>query len=84
MSIKQNIQHWTEGKTAGKTLKKVGTLIRNTEDVQRRKQLSTAALAKLQNVLVRCDKLKKKTKLKLYSALVKPVLTYNCSMWALT
>ncbi|KAK3773203.1 hypothetical protein RRG08_025869 [Elysia crispata] len=67
-----------------KNTKKVGTLIGDTEDVQRRKQLSTAALAKLQNVWVRGDKLKKKAKLKLYRALVKSVLTYNCSTWALT
>ena len=33
---------------------------------------------------VRGDKLKKKTKLKLYRTLVKSVLTYNCSTWALT
>ena len=52
-----------------KNTKKVGTLIGDTEDVQRRKQLSTAALAKSQNVWVRGDKLKKKTKLKLYRAL---------------
>ena len=71
-------------KTAGKTLKNVGTLIGDTGDVQRRKQLSTAALAKLQNVWMRGDKLKKKTKLKLYRALVKSVLTYNCSTLALT
>ena len=67
-----------------KNTKKFGTLIGDTEDVQRRKQLSTAALAKLPNVWVRGDKLKKKTKLKLYRALVKSVLTYNCSTWALT
>ena len=71
-------------KTAGKTLKNVRTLIGDTGDVQRRKQLSTAALAKLQNVWMRGDKLKKKTKLKLYRALVKSVLTYNCSTLALT
>ncbi|GFS26217.1 very-long-chain enoyl-CoA reductase [Elysia marginata] len=62
-----------------KNTKKVGSLIGDTADVQRRKQLSTAALAKLQNVRVRGDKLKKKTKLKLYRALVKSVVTYNCS-----
>ena len=45
---------------------------------------SEKTLAKLQNVWVRGDKLKKKTKLKLYRALVKSVLTYNCSTWALT
>ncbi|KAK3745909.1 hypothetical protein RRG08_056718 [Elysia crispata] len=36
-----------------KNTKKVGTLIGDTGDVQRRNQLSTAALAKLQNVWVR-------------------------------
>ena len=40
-----------------KNTKKVGNLIGDTEDVQRRKQLSTAALAKLQRVWVRGDKL---------------------------
>ena len=74
----------TRTENTWKTTKKVGTLIGDTEDIQRRKQLSTAALAKLQNVWIRGDKIKKKTKIKLYRALVKSVLTYNCSTWALT
>ena len=64
--------------------KKVGTLIGDEEDINRRKRLSTAALAKLQNIWIKGDKVKRKTKIKLYRTLVKSVLTYNCGTWALT
>ena len=50
-------------------------------DINRRKRLSTAALAKLQNIWIKGDKVKRKTKIKLYRTLVKSVLTYT---WALT
>ena len=76
-TISRNKEEW-------KRTKKVGSLIGDTEDVQRRKQLSNAALSKLTNVWIRGDKIKRKTKLKLYRALVKPVLLYNCGTWALT
>ena len=65
-----------------KNAKKVGTLIGDEED-NRRKPLSTAALAKLQNIWIKGDKVKRKTKIKLYRTLVKSVLTYNCGTWAL-
>ena len=67
-----------------KNAKKVGTLIGDEEDIKRRKRLSTAALAKLQNIWIKGDKVKRKTKIKLYRTLVKSVLTYNCGTWALT
>ena len=67
-----------------KNAKKVGTLIGDEEDITRRKRLSTAALAKLQNIWIKGDKVKRKTKIKLYRTLVKSVLTYNCGTWALT
>ena len=67
-----------------KNAKKVGTLIGDEEDINRRKRLSTAALAKLQNIWIKGDKVKRKTKIKLYRTLVKSVLTYNCGTWALT
>ncbi|GFR73814.1 hypothetical protein ElyMa_005739100 [Elysia marginata] len=43
-----------------------------------------AALVKLKNVWLKGDKITKNTKLKLYKALVKSVLTYNCGTWAPT
>ena len=67
-----------------KTTKKVGSLISDTDDVERRKQLSNAALHKLKNVWIRQDKIKRNIKIKLYRALVKSILTYNCGTWALT
>ena len=67
-----------------KNAKKVGTLIGDEEDINRRKRLSTAALAKPQNIWIKGDKVKRKTKTKLYRSLVKSVLTYNCGTWALT
>ena len=46
-----------------KNAKKVGTLIGDEEDINRRKRLSTAALAKLQNIWIEGDKVKSKTKI---------------------
>ena len=62
----------------------MGSLIGDLEDVERRKQLSTAALNKLYHVRVIGNKLKTTTKIKLYKSLVKSILLYNCSTWALT
>ena len=64
--------------------KKVGSLIGDLEDVERRKQLSTAALNKLYPVWMKGNKLKTTTKIKLYKSLVKSILLYNFSTWALT
>ena len=71
-------------KDGWKTTKKVGSLIGNKEDVERRKQLSTVALHKLTNVWIRNEKIKRETRVKLYKSLVKSVLLYNCGTWALT
>ena len=68
----------SRARTEYKNTKKVGTLIGDEEDVERRKGLSTAALAKLQNVWIKGDKIKRKTKLKLCRSLVKSALIYNC------
>ncbi|GFR74953.1 hypothetical protein ElyMa_000443100 [Elysia marginata] len=70
--------------TNWQTTKKLGTLLGDQEDIERRKQLSSAALVKLKNVWLKEDKITKNTKLKLYKALVKSVLTYNCGTWAPT
>ena len=53
------------------------------EDVERRKQLSNAALYKLKNTWIGKDKINHNIKIKLYKALVKSILTYNCGTWAL-
>ena len=53
------------------------------EDVERRKQLSNTALYKLKNIWIGKDKINHNIKIKLYEALVKSILTYNCGTWAL-
>ncbi|GFS10567.1 hypothetical protein ElyMa_004812400 [Elysia marginata] len=75
---KTEFTNLSRGETNWQTTKKVGTLIGDQEDIERRKQLSSAALVKLKNVWLKGDKITKNTKLKLYKALVKSVLTYNC------
>ncbi|GFR70149.1 endonuclease-reverse transcriptase [Elysia marginata] len=81
---KTEFTNLSRGETNWQTTKKVGTPIGDQEDIERRKQLSSAALVKLKNVSLKGDKITKNTKLKLYKALVKSVLTYNCGTWALT
>ena len=71
-------------KKDGKKYKKVGSLIDDDKDVERRKQLATVALYKLNNVWIKGNKLKTSTKIKLHKSLVKSILLYNCGTWALT
>ena len=49
---------------SGKKQKKVGSLIDDDKDVERRKQLATVALYKLNNVWIKGNKLKTSTKIK--------------------
>ena len=51
-----------------RTTKKVGSLIGDVEDVNRRKSLSMVALNKINNVWIRKDKIKQATRIKLYNA----------------
>ena len=44
---------------------------------------SNAALYKLKNIWIGKDKINHNIKIKLYQALVKSILTYNCGTWAL-
>ena len=64
--------------------KKLGSLLGDSEDIARRKQLSIVALNNLNNIWIRKDKIRETLRIKLYNALVKPVLIYNCSTWGLT
>ena len=64
--------------------KKVGSLIGDTEDIMRRKQLAIASMNNLFKIWIRQDHISEIRRLKLYQTLVKPVLTYNCGTWGLT
>ena len=68
----------SKNEDARKSTKKVGSLMGNKEDLERRKQLSNAALYNLKNIWIGKDKINHNIKIKLYKALVKSILTYNC------
>ena len=63
---------------------KVGSLIGDDKDIERRKTLSTAALNRLNTIWLRNDKIKQSTRIHLYRSLVKSVLLYNSATWGVT
>ena len=67
-----------------RTVKKLRSLLGDTEDIQRRKQLSIASMNRLNNIWFRKDHISEQLRLKLYRTLVKPVLLYNSSTWEMT
>ena len=64
-------------------VKKLGSLLGDHEDLKRRIQLSKAAMSTLHKVWLK-KKVSISKKLKIYKAIVKPILTYNMSTWGLT
>ena len=60
----------------GRKAKKVGSLLRDKEDIERRKGRATISLNKV-NKLWNDKNIKVATKLKMYKALVKLILLYN-------
>ena len=50
----------------------------------RRKQLAITSMNSMNKIWIRRTKISENRRLKLYNALVKPVLTYNCATWGLT
>ena len=78
MNIKRNeIESW-------RTTKKLGSLLGVREDINRRKQLATVALNKINNIWIRKDKIKQSLRLKLYKSIIKPILIYNSGTWSPT
>ena len=65
-------------------VKKLGSLLGDTEDVIRRKQLASAAFEKMNSIWIRRRKIHIRKRMKLYNTLVKPILTYNSCTWGLT
>ena len=59
--------------------KKLGSLIGDDEDIERRKQLAQAALKKLTKIWMNCGKVSESTRLRLYNAYIRLVLLYNSS-----
>jgi hypothetical protein len=66
--------------------KKLGTLLGDSQELQRRKQLAAASFQSLKRIWSRKqhNKISADRRLRLYNAYVVPVLTYNACTWALT
>ena len=64
--------------------RKLGFLLGDREDVARRKQLAAAAFSSLWSLWTRGSSISEKGRIRLYKALVLPILLYNSSTWALT
>ena len=65
--------------------KKLGTLLGDTEELKRRKQLAAASFKNLTRLWTgKRNKLSLERKLQLYDAYITPVLIYNACTWALT
>ena len=59
----------------------LGSKLGDWEDMQRRKELATIALAKNDTIWKKNWKTKLATRIKLYEMLVKSVLLHNCGTW---
>ena len=64
--------------------RKLGSLLGDVEDVTRRKQLAAVAFQRLWSLWVRKRNISEGLRLRLYSAFIVLVLTYNMGTWGLT
>ena len=64
-------------------VKKLGSLLGDREDIARRKQLSNVSMHKFTEIWSR-RRVKLPRKMKLYNALVRSILLYNCGTWGMS
>ena len=64
--------------------KKLGSLLGDEEDIKRRKSLATASFKSLRLLWERNKVTGIDTRMRVYNALVLPVLLYNCGTWGVT
>jgi hypothetical protein len=68
-----------------RSTKKLGTLLGDTEEMRRRKQLAAFSFNNLWRLWSRKhNKISTERRLRLYNAYITPILTYNACTWALT
>ena len=63
--------------------KKLGSLIGEEEDVEKRKRMALVAFNKLTKIWKNIGKVSEKVRIRLYNAYVRPVLLYNSGTWGL-
>ena len=71
------------GKEEWRTVRKLGSLLGDKENIAHRKQLAITGMNKFSDIWIRKDKISLNKRLRLYKQLVKPLLLYNCATWGL-
>ncbi|OWY97257.1 Endonuclease Reverse transcriptase, partial [Phytophthora megakarya] len=69
---------------AWRNTRKLGSLLGDTEDLSRRKNLASAAFHRLWKIWLRPLRTSEETRVRLYNCYVLPILLYNSGAWALT
>ena len=72
------------GANEWKSTRKLGSLLRDEEDIRRRQQLATVQFKALDKLWRHSHQVQVATRLRLYKALVLPVLIYNAGTWGIT
>ena len=73
-----------DSRPSWRTVKKLGSLLGDEEDIERRKFLATASFKSLRLLWERRNITSINTRIRAYNALVVPVLLYNCGTWGVT
>ena len=67
--------------TEWRSVKQLGSLLGEAEDIERRIDLASQAYGRFHNLWLRRQRVSEKRRIRLYNALVLPVLLYNCGTW---
>ena len=78
------IERGNNGTELWRNVKKLGSLLGDKEDINRRKQLCIISMNKYETLWIKKEKLNENLRIELYDKLIKPVLLYNSSTWGLT
>ena len=67
--------------TEWRSVKQLGSLLGEAEDIERRIELASQAYGRFHSLWLRRQRVSEKRRIRLYNALVLPVLLYNCGTW---
>ena len=70
--------------TEWRSVKQLGSLLGEAEEIERRIDLASQAYGRFHSLWLRRQRVSEKRRIRLYNALVLPVLLYNCGTWGPT
>ncbi|XP_065195415.1 uncharacterized protein LOC135826742 [Sycon ciliatum] len=73
--------HFTSGDSFWRSVRQLDSLMGSAEDIDRRISLASQAYGSMCSLWLRRKHVSERSRLKLYSSLVLPVLLYNCETW---